>query len=70
MRSYKGWTIKTSASLGFFSSGRGGKVKRHYSAYKDEKSLFAPSVGADTLKELKKKIDYWEGQNFWPLDIF
>lgn len=62
MKSYKGWEIRGSASLGFFSSGRGGKTVKSYSAYKNIASPFAPRVRAKTLKELKKYIDEYESK--------
>lgn len=74
MKSYKGWEIRSSASLGFFSSGRGGKTVRSYSAYKNRNSMFAPSVHAKTLTQLKKYIDEEESKakekGFWNLDVF
>ncbi len=64
MEKYKGWTIKVSASpYGFFSSGRGGKVVRRYSAYKSYNSMFGPSVHAKSLTELKKYINQWEKED-------
>lgn len=74
MKSYKGWEIRVSADIGFFSSGRGGKTVKSYSAYKDRNSMFAPSLGAKTLAELKKKIDQHEKREkergFLDVDFF
>ena len=41
MKKYRGWEIRVSASpYGFFASGRGGKLVKTYSAYKDRNSLY------------------------------
>ncbi len=63
LANYKGWQIRCSAELGFFSSGRGGKVKRSYSGYKDMKSWFGPEVSDSSITGLKKQIDKWESDN-------